>query len=444
VANLGGIGAAVVRFLRNRSGNFGMMAALTAPLLVLAAGYAVNIVQITITRSNLVAALDSAVTSTARDLTTGAIEEKDARKMVEAFLIANGLRAYAEDGRLELETLVIDRIANTVSAKASVELDVAFALFGTANRQKLTAESAALYSDKKVEVAMMLDVTDSMNGQKIKDLRKAASTAVDIMLASNRPERQRVRIALVPYADAVNAGVLSHTVHVEANTSANQKTYVEPPSLPVNQRVPKTSGSTCASEREGSTTQFTDDGPDVRMVNKDYRVPSCPAAALMPLTADGSKLKTRISNLQISGYTGGPIGIQWTWYLLSPNWAQVLAAEHKPDPYDPKEVAKYAILMTDGEFNVAYAGVSHGSKPRSQETRARSNALKLCENMKKAGVEVFTVGFMLNNTAKNMMKECASTNTGPTKYYHEASTGAELEDAFKAIARNIEKLALTK
>lgn len=444
MANLGGIGAAVVRFLRNRRGNFGMMAALTAPMLVLAAGYGVNIAQITITRSNLVAALDSAVTSTARDLTTGAIEVKDARTTVEAFLIANGLRAYAEDGRLTLDDLVVDRIANTVSAKASVELDVAFALFGAANRQKLTVEAAALYSDKQVEVAMMLDVTGSMGGQKIRDLKKAAASAVDIMLASNRSDSQRVRIALVPYAAAVNAGVLSHTVYVETNTAANRKAFVEPPALAVSQRVPKTSGSTCASDREGATTQFTDDGPDVAMVNKDYRVPSCPSAALMPLTADGSTLKTRISDLKAEGYTGGPIGIQWTWYLLSPNWAQVLAADHKPAAHDPKEVAKYAILMTDGEFNVTYAGLEPGSSYTRQEENAKTHAEKLCENMKKSGIEVFTVGFKLNNNAKQLMKDCASTNTGPTKYYHEASTGAELEDAFKAIARNIEKLALTR
>src|SRR5690606_2319158 len=98
------------RLLRDRDGNFAMMAGLTLPVVVLAAGYGVNVAQISITKANLLTALDSAVTSTARDLTTGAIEEKDAREVVEAFLIANGLRAYAREGKLTLDSLVIDRL----------------------------------------------------------------------------------------------------------------------------------------------------------------------------------------------------------------------------------------------------------------------------------------------------------------------------------------------
>src|SRR5690606_29140411 len=167
------------RFRRNRRGNFGLMMAVTAPLLILASGYGLNIAQISITKSNLLAALDSAVTSTARDLTTGVITTDEARGVVEAFLMANGQRAYAEEGRLTLDELVIDKTLKTVSAKASVELDLAFALFGTANHQTVTAESAALYPDRKIEVAMMLDITGSMRGQRIIDLRNAARNAVD-------------------------------------------------------------------------------------------------------------------------------------------------------------------------------------------------------------------------------------------------------------------------
>ena len=48
----------------------------------------------------LLNALDAAVTSTARDLTTGTIAEKDARASVEAFLLANGGTAFAEAGRM--------------------------------------------------------------------------------------------------------------------------------------------------------------------------------------------------------------------------------------------------------------------------------------------------------------------------------------------------------
>lgn len=433
------------RFLRDRHGNFGMMTVICAPMLVLGAGYAVNLGQVSLTRSNLLAALDSAVTSTARDLTTGVISVEEAPAVVEAFLIANGLRAYAREGNLHLYALEIDRVAGTVRAQASVELDVAFALFGAANRQKVIAESAALYSDKKIEIAMMLDVTGSMGGQRIIDLKKAATAAVETMLRNNKAGRERVRIALVPYADSVNVGVLSHTVHIETDVPANRKAHVEPPSLPLAQRVAKTTGNFCATEREGSA-QFTDDGPDHRMVNQDYRLKFCPPVPLTPLTHDETRLKASIASLNSysSGFTGGPVGIQWTWYLLSSTWAQVLAPAHQPRVFDPKEVSKYAILMTDGEFNVAFAGVQPPADYKSQQSRSRTHAERLCDEMKAKNIEIFTIGFRLNATAKQVMRYCASTPTGATQYYHEASTGEELNAAFQAIARNIERLALTK
>lgn len=433
----GGVKRFLGRFWRNRLGNFGMMLAVTTPLLLLGVGYGLNVAQISITRSNLLSALDAAVTSTARDLTTGAISEDEARDLVEAFLIANGLRAYAEEGRLTLDHLIIDKEASTVSAQASVELDVAFALFGAANRQKITTESAALYSDRKIEVAMMLDVTGSMAGQRLRDLKTAATNAVGLLLDNNRAGRDRVRVALVPYADAVNAGPLSHVIYRETDRYSPS----EPPPLPPS--TPASATNVCGTDREG-TRQFTDDGPEVRMVNRDYRLQFCPAAALMPLTTDKAALTASIDSFVANGYTAGQIGIQWSWYMLSPKWASVLPAASQPHEYNDKKVAKYAILMTDGEFNTAFADVPHGQTVRSQSTRSRNYAERLCTEMKRQGIEIFTIGFMLNNSAKQVMRNCASPDTGAMRHYYEASTGAELDLAFRSIAGNIERLALTR
>ena len=55
-----GTGRAAKRFRGDRRGNFGMMIAVTAPMLMLAAGYGVNVAQMVTARSNLLAALDSA------------------------------------------------------------------------------------------------------------------------------------------------------------------------------------------------------------------------------------------------------------------------------------------------------------------------------------------------------------------------------------------------
>lgn len=450
------IGQLARRFGRSRGGNFAMMMGLTAPVLVLAAGYGINLGQVSLTKSNLLAALDSAVTSTARDLTTGAITHEEAPQIVEAFLIANGLRAYAEEGRLSLDSLVIDRLTGTVSAKASVELDVAFALFGAGNTRKVTAESAAVYSDKQIEVSMMLDVTGSMSGGKIRDLRTAASNAVSELLSANKNGGSRVRISLVPYAAAVNVGALAtRTVFQEQRNGPDLPTpnWVKPASV----------RDDCATERKlpNGDADFSDLSPYATrldnqnrtyqtLVNRDDRLSSCPSARVVPLTANERQLQDAIRNFRADGYTGGGIAAQWGYYMLSPNWRQAISDSglgDGPADHDPREVAKVAILMTDGEFNTSFVG--SGRRPEGGETTvSTNNAEQVCARMKADGIEVFTVGFALPSDeqafARRVLRNCATPDTGSIRHFHEAANGTELIRVFSEIARNIENLALTK
>ncbi len=425
-------------FGRDTRGNFAVMTAAIASVLALGIGYGVNVAQMTKVRSNLVNALDAAVTSTARDLTTGRIAEKDAHASVEAFLMANGSADFTRPGTLALENLVIDTSASTVAARAHVDVDLLFPVFATGNSRRIAVESAALYSDKRIEVAMMLDITGSMAGQKIKDLKTAALAALDAFLAGQDPAKARVRVAIVPYADAVNTGALSNVVHVEKSFTAG-----EPPKLddPV---AAATAPDKCATERKGAN-QFTDASPYTAKVNRDYRLAFCPSTALAPLSADLPALKKAVGAFAADGYTGGHTGIQWSWYMLSPKWRDVLPKAAAPADHDPKKVAKIAILMTDGEFNTAFAGVAKGKDTRNQAALSRSHAETLCAAMRKDGIEVFTIGFMLKEAgAKAVMKACASPDSGSSTHYFETSSGAELTDAFLSIARNVERLAVTK
>lgn len=112
--------------------------------------------------------------------------------------------------------------------------------------------------------------------------------------------------------------------------------------------------------------------------------------------------------------------------------------------------------MTDGQFNTAFAGVRDkwDEQPQLyQGAKSRSYAESLCANMRDDGIEVFTIGFDLSNPkmdksesdqAKTVLKNCSSPDTSSMKHYYEASTGAELDAAFKEIIRNTERLALTK
>ena len=445
---------AVAALGRDRRGNFAILTGILAAILAGVVGLGVNLGQLYNIKSNLRQALDAAVTSTARDLTTGKIEPKDAPGMVEAFLRANADPDAIAGERLVLTKLIVDAATKTVEAQAYVDADLFFPLFSGSGRQRVGMSSAALYSDKSIEVAMMLDVTGSMSGQKIKDLKMAAANAVDAFLDGQDPEKPRVRVAIVPYANSVNAGSLAATtVFVEEKmTDRIQAPGSEDP------KIVAASGSrpdNCATERKGAE-QYTDAGPEVSMVNrdflltkfsKDFGTRTCPVATLVPLTADAAALKSTIKNFVAEGGTGGHIGVQWTWYMLSEGWGGVMKASERPAKADPKKVAKYAILMTDGEFNLSYFDVDTASKVYDGNGKepTRIAAKKLCAAMRDQGIEVFSIGFKLENGyAIDTMKDCASPDTGNIRHYYQTSTGSELDQAFQDIARNIERLTITK
>ena len=451
------------RFRRDGSGNFGMMLAVLAPMLLVGAGFGINIAQVSSARSNLLAALDSAVTSTARDLTTGVIEEKDAKTSLEVFLYANGVRSFSKRDKLTLDSVVLDRHRKTVIAHASVVVDVAFPLFGAANTQKITTVSAARYSDRKIEVVMMLDVTGSMKPtkeeknrrgevtkeatDKIGDLMTAATIAVEALLSGNEHSPGRIRVALVPYAASVNAGALAEkTVFIEEKDGPNLP--------PAGWTPPASRPDNCATERKlaNGNADLTDDAPDSQrwnnttkeyytaLVHRDERLDDekttkCPASAIVPLTTDEDTLKSVIGSFTADGNTGGGIATQWAYYMLSPKWRDVISETglgDGPADHDPEKIGKVAILMTDGVYNRVYAG-----------SNSSTNARNVCTRMKNDGIEIFTIGFAVTNaTARTTLSNCASPDTALTKHFYEAATGEELKRAFQDIVRNIERLAL--
>ena len=107
--NYGGLVHAVGGFARHRGGNFAGLFGLAASVLSLGVGFSVNVSQLYNARSSLQGVVDAAVTSTARDLTTGVIKEADANKSVQAFLDAN-----SQAGILQADQIVLAPIRTGV------------------------------------------------------------------------------------------------------------------------------------------------------------------------------------------------------------------------------------------------------------------------------------------------------------------------------------------
>ncbi len=103
------------------------------------------------------------------------------------------------------------------------------------------------------------------------------------------------------------------------------------------------------------------------------------------MTNDKADLNSKIDSFVADGWTAGAVGTAFAWYMLSPDWAEIWPDDSTPASYSDPKTKKYAILMTDGEYNTWYNGNSNGD--------ASQQAVTLCANMKAKGIKVYTVGF---------------------------------------------------
>lgn len=318
-----------------------------------------------------------------------------------------------------------------------------------------------------LEISMMLDLTGSMSGDKIVDLKAAAKDLIDIVVWGDQ-SKYTSKVALAPFAPAVNVGdyftKITGKSDQEDNDGSSTRNIHFPASCFNKQGTNSCKTSTynnvkniatyakCVVERTNTTYRYTDATPKDTNTYlttwneaQDTMETSCnPTATIVPLTSDRTKLKNTIDGFTVSGSTAGHLGTAFAWYLLSPNWKSVWPAASEPTPYGTAKVKKIAILMTDGEYNTLLG--TQYSDGSTQATTAINNATSLCTNMKLSklstdpNIEIYTVGFKLTTAAsKAMLKNCA---TNPDHYY-ETTSGDGLKSAFRDIALKISRLRLT-
>ncbi|GGE35428.1 hypothetical protein GCM10007276_11160 [Agaricicola taiwanensis] len=171
-------------------------------------GFAVDYTNASRVRTNLQASLDggllSAATNTSEFGTSDDAALKEAIKQrLRAFLMTAGLPQEITDTLAIDVALIGDGIE--ASAKATVETNLLRVI--NIDTIDVGAKAAVIASSAKpVEVALALDVTDSMIDN-MADLRSAAQNFVD-KLTSNGSS-SAAKIALVPFVGAVNIGTPS-------------------------------------------------------------------------------------------------------------------------------------------------------------------------------------------------------------------------------------------
>jgi Flp pilus assembly protein TadG len=452
--------ACLRRFSQDAQGGVAIMFSLLILAMCLFVGAAVDIGRWAHARHQTIEAMDAAV------LAGGSVmQAADNPATALTLAQATARRYYVENTKSRApvtdDTVSFTSANNNTSfvATGNAYIETVFLNFARIPKLPLLDKSESTYSKAEltgggnssssgngkieVEIAMMLDVTGSMAGSKIVDLKAAAKDLINIVITEGAYAR-KVRVALVPFSEGVRLP-----------SSANTKARGSPAST---QTASYTSGrntytttyyrTDCVVERTG-TNKYTDVAPGTgNFVMTLYDTSTACALStneeVVPLSADKEFLKGRIDKLSVSGGTAGQIGTAWAWYMLSPNWNTLWSSTSAATAYSPK-TQKIAILMTDGEYNLQYdaKGIATGSLGAGSAANGQSpdQAKALCTAMKAKGITVYTVGFALggNATAIATLSNCASSKS--TTYT--ADNGTELKQAFRDIAKKITPIYLS-
>jgi hypothetical protein len=449
--------AYLAHFRSDQRGNVAMVFGLMAIVLMLAVGAAIDIGRWLHARDQTVAAVDAAVLAGGRQLQTDNTDSAAALAAAQKFYTQNvASRLPVIDDSISF-AIGGDGISVTANGFAYIKtpfLQLAnidkLPLFGTGQQPIAVAQLAAGGNGgESVEVAMMLDITGSMAGQKLQDLKDSASDLINIVVWDDQ-SKYTSKVAIVPFSEDIRLPTTTALGKARSTT------------LPSSKSVSKTTYylSDCVVERTG-TQKYTDTAPGAgQYVMGHYTTSSTgsgsnkkgvctiPAGAeVMPLTSDKTSLLAKVTGLTAAGGTAGHLGTAWAWYTLAPNWSSLWPAS-TPAAYGTDKLEKIALLMTDGEYNTQYdsngisANQNATSCPQAANGCSTDQARALCTAMKAKGIVVYTVGFQVGNnqTAVDTLTQCA---TDPSKFYN-AADGNQLRQAFRDIALKLSSLYLSK
>ncbi|MGF1629620.1 MAG: pilus assembly protein TadG-related protein [Kiloniellaceae bacterium] len=464
-AAIGHIGEALAKSLRQAQrswarlpgdarGNVALMFGFCAIGLVGGVGIAIDTSVAYNVKSRLGAAVDAAALAGARAF---ANPNRDAD--IANFFDANFPDDYMRSVLQPLE-IVEDNENRTITVTARATIPTFFmSVLGT-DSTDISATAQATLSSRDVEVALVLDVTGSMQYD-MDALRDAANELVDIVV-QDQQEPFYSKVALIPYSAAVNVGDYAESLRgTYTNNTCTEPTCRYFRFFAYNGTWATHEISTCVTERPGPDLS-TDAAPNLAPLGRAHLGTGnrCLAHQILPLSSNKTELHNRINALTHGGSTAGHIGVAWGWYMISPNFGYLWPAESQPKQYGEihlgQKVMKVVIIMTDGEFNTIYhsgviaknstgGGASGSSAEKINQNATNgssfSQAATLCTNMKAEGVIVYTVGFANASTgaAATFVTNCA-TDAG---HVYLPSTGTELKQAFRDIAVQVSNLRIS-
>jgi Flp pilus assembly protein TadG len=479
----------IKRFKRDERGAIAIMFGLSlVPLTGLVAA-TIDYSRSSAIRSSVLAAADAAVLHGAK--TTGTNDQR--ARAAEALFRANAGNLI-QQANLTISFAPVMEGDREISYRATIEGSVPSSVGRVLGQYtipiRVIAEAKSPRSET-VDLAFVLDTTDSMQGARLATL-KQATTSLLTELERDRSSPDAVRVSVVPFAQYVNIGMSNRTQPwldvrddyqepvvrtcrmerpVVGTTNCRQVWVPPDPGAPAGtcmvDGVPRACGG--RAPRAGFwRTQCDNVLGDPREVCRDsggrwirwngcvgsrafpletadsnyhVKIPgimdvSCGSPVLAP-TTNLAAARTMVNGLTTNGLTYIPSGLIWGWRMLSTHepFAGRASTPERPN-------SKYMILITDG------ANTRSASYPRHDGTNvadANSIMQRICTNMAAdtvTGVRLYTIAFEIDDpSVKTLLRECSRQNNGQ---FYDAQNADQLVRSLSEIGRNMNRLRISR
>ena len=342
------------RFQRDESGALVVFALVLVVLMLMMGGIAVDLMRYESRRTSLQNTLDRST------LAAASLNQAIApRKVVDDYFLKAGLLTY-------LTSVTVTQGLNYRQVTATAAADSQPLFMGMMGIKNFDAagKSQAEQRINNVEIVLALDISGSMGGAKITNLRAAASSFVDTVLANDL--EKKISIAVVPYNAQVNLtpDVVSEFNVILPNGVTNSSCLELPPSTFTTSGISTlTQLPMMAYADTASNTSLVDSPATLAQAAMAAAGASCRQGTMNQVylpSQTATALKTKINALQAGGNTSIMYGMRWALEFLDPA-AQPMFTHlitkgllpatlaGRPVAYDDKETLKVVVLMTDGE-----------------------------------------------------------------------------------------------
>lgn len=406
-----------LKFLADCRGNAGMLFAVMSFPLMIAVGFSVDYAQTSSKRSELQNISDAVALAVVKGMPISATQ---ARRDGEDLFLA--MADEVSTGLLDIQHTITFETWNPYVAEVKITATQrgAFGNLVNVGDIRQTVTSRAINQDPKVEIALAVDVSWSMDDPRMSALKTALDEFMNIVEAEVSSDGIDARVSIIPFAGFVNLPTSAQYWWEGAGNN-----------------VP---GFHCIAERDDDDHRMaTTTNSAMAFPEYDKQPRNCPTVKALPLTTNMltirdhiRKVGSRIRGARDTANWGTSVhrAAAWANRMLDPDWYTFFSGGTRPTPSNGS-VRKFSIIMTDGRL---YNGGSwdYDTGHVNVIPTAQGYLREACDNLRLKGVDVFTIGFKTRSTADTDLTRCA--NEGQ---FIKGSNTTELIAAFRQIAGNI-------